>query len=875
VHLEVTPRAASVGVGQSVRFGLLVANQTETIDAYTMRIFGLDPAWVEITPARLSLFPDDVAVVDVTINLPANFPAGHRELMVHVQSQNDPAAFVTSPIALEVISQPTLEMIVDPAAVVAGTNAQFGMVILNTGNSAVHVVPDGVDPEDKAEFAFTPAGLHLLPGEQEVVRVDVRSPRPWFGQPQPKILTFGATATDRVESLATLIQKPRIGRWLLSLLGLIAAAAVFGAVLNRTFSNVVAQSELDPAIINSALASGADGGEQVPVTPASITGRVVSASGDPIAGVQAELYTATNGTVPIASAATGAEGTFAFGRLNGGDFRIRFSGAGFSTLWYPDARVFADGADIAVTLGEATALDDVTLGGEPGSVSGRVIAEDPTGATATLFIPSTVDPLNVPAVVAETDVSADGSFAFEDIPTPADYQLIVQRPGSATEQRSVLLGPGEQLTGLEIRLRPGDGVISGIVTTANGPLGGVEVVADDGVNQIRTVSLTTVNVGAFELRGLGTPGRYTVTVSRDGYSSETRSVTLDAGGQVTGQTFVLTETIGSMGGTVSQAGVGPLGGVQVTVNGPDVDYSTTTITRGLETGRWFVDSIPSPGTYTVTFSKPGFVSQVRLVDLDPFTGAIDVTGIDATLIPSAATVGGLVRTEAGLPIPGAEIALTNGTTTWNLRSADDPPGRFRISAVPPGAYTLTVTLVGAVPVVELVNVVAGEVVDREIVLSAQASVTGRVLLVQNATPTTTTTIPTTNTTTPAGVGTTVPPSTFVPILPSTTAPPASFSLEDGGRAGLPRQQANAGPYEGAYVRLYRPADFPGSAAAAIAEVRTGADGTFEFIGLEAPADFIVAVFASETAAQPLESILIETLPGERLVLPDLVITEVS
>jgi hypothetical protein len=54
-------------------------------------------------------------------------------------------------------------------------------------------------------------------------------------------------------------------------------------------------------------------------------------------------------------------------------------------------------------------------------------------------------------------------------------------------------------------LREGDGVISGRIQDANGPLGGATIDATDGTTKISTVSLTDNDVGFFALRSLPTP----------------------------------------------------------------------------------------------------------------------------------------------------------------------------------------------------------------------------------------------------------------------------------------------------------------------------------------------------------------------------------
>jgi len=80
-----------------------------------------------------------------------------------------------------------------------------------------------------------------------------------------------------------------------------------------------------------------------------------------------------------------------------------------------------------------------------------------------------------------------------------------------------------------LRLRTGDGLISGTVTGPDGPLGGAVVTATTGTTKVETVSLTEGDVGAFTVQGLGTPATYTVTVTSPGFTTQTSTLSLTAG----------------------------------------------------------------------------------------------------------------------------------------------------------------------------------------------------------------------------------------------------------------------------------------------------------------------------------------------------------
>jgi hypothetical protein len=810
LYATITPAFADVPLGETVVLHLSIGNTSGVIDGYTVRVFGLDAEWVAMEPERLSLFPGDTGTVAILLKLPEGFPAGQRQVSVHVQSENDPTVFELPNVTLNVGSRPRLTLAVDPTMVTGGSTAQFGLVVSNLGNSIVDVTPDALDPEDQAEFAFVPGSTHLLPGEQAVFQATVRAPRPWIGQPVLRVFTFGAIGTDKVEAMATFVQRPRISRWVLSLLGLVTAAAVFAAVLSRTLSGVVDEAKVSDAVVNEALAKGDTGGEKVPVKPAAVTGKVVSAStGSGIAGVQAELFRADDTTVAVASAATGDDGSYAFGRLNGGDYLVKFSGAGFTDTWYPEASKLADAAPVTVPPGEPLALDDVVLGGRPGSVSGKVIAPDVTGAKVRLVVPGLAD-ATTPAVVASVDVSADGSFALEDVPTPATYQLVVERAGNAAETRQVVLEPAQVVEGLEIRLGGGDGVITGHISAGGQRLGGVSIVASDGTTDLSMVSLTEDDIGAFTVRGLATPGRYTVTFSRDGYATESRSVSLAQGESVT-LDVNLSAAVGSISGTVNAATGGPLGGVSVTVTGGEEPVSTSTVSQGDATGTWSVDGLTAPGSYTVTFARAGYVSQTRLVNIDGSAAGGTTGGIDAALVASTATVSGLVLDASGAAKPLAGVELTDGVTTRTVKTANDPAGRFALTSVPPGSYTLTVSFTGATPVVQVVTVQAGDTRDLQLQLGQQATLTGRVVTTDGQ------------------------------------------------------------PVAGIEVRLYDPTVFP-STNTNVPKTVTGPDGTYTFVNIAAPADFVIAAYASSTAVDALDAELVASVPGEAVTVNDLRVT---
>jgi hypothetical protein len=808
MHVVATPMVIELPVGEPAQIAVAITNTSALIDAYDVDAFGLDPAWVTVAPTRLSLFPSEVGVVEITVRLPGDVPAGARTIAVHVRSENDRNEFSLAQVDLAVGARARTSLRVDPVMVTGGSRATFQLIVANDGNATVEERPMGEDPEDLLEIAFDPPVVVLAPGRRDIVRADVEGGRPWFGQPKARALTFGL-GEGSPPVMATFVQRPRIRRWMLSLLGLLTAAAIFAVVLSTVADSLVDESSVDPALLNRALMQGGTGaGGMASVTPITMTGKVVVAStGEGVAGVTADLFGAGNGTVPVASAASDDSGTFAFGRLPNGRYRLRVRGAGFAEQWYQESLTFADATDIDVE-DESVELDDIEIGGRPGSIEGEVVAPDPTGAVAKLVVRGVADP-DGNALVDEATVSADGTFQFVDVPSPGNYQLIVDKPGFATQTRDIRLGAAEELDGITVVLREGDGAISGRVSSPGGPLGGVAIVATSGDLEFPTVSLTLDDVGAFTVRTLPTPGTYTLTFQRDGYEPATRTVTLGAAQQLGDIAVTLAPTTGSIDGTVSSA-AGGLGGVTVAVTGAgDVDMRTTSVSVGT-VGAYGFGGLPVPATYTLTFSRAGYVTQSRLVELGGATAPSAATGIDVQLVSSTAVIRGVIRGAGGQPVSGATVILSDGAVALQVLSADDPLGRFEFRDVAPGSYTLTASLTGTSPAVRLVTVFANEVRELDVQLEPQASLSGLVLRVDN------------------GIET---------------------------------------PYVGAVVRLYPPAAFPGPPTSAIAQTVVGADGRYTFTQLEAPADFVVAVYNAATASDALDSRLVQSQPSAAAEVP--------
>ena len=773
MRIEVEPRR--IVAGADLQLTVLITNTGSVISGYTIRLLGIDPAWVALDEAVPRLFPGESTVVTAQLQIPAELPAGERRVAVQVRAQTDDQLTAVEEVVLHVPGAPQVDVTLEPATVTAGRRAVFEAHVHNRGNTQVAATLLGVDEERALGYAVDPPQFALSPGEHATLALTVRGRRPLVGSPQPRPfeLYVDADLTKEPSSgkpparrrrtdpepeppptpdgspaaMGVLVQKPRLSRGALALGGLLLAITVFAVVITTAMDSLVSRSAADRD-----LALQVAQAQEAPVTSGSarLGGQVLLMStGAPVAGVSVEVFDESDTAAPLATAATDDAGSWAVDALPAGIYKLLFRGAGFAEVWYPSAATDAEAAAVELAEGGRATNLAVLLGGVPATVSGTVQGADVAGATAVLELPLDVlegtvvapaavqsgpeEEQRVPgAVVHSVPVGSDGEFTLADVPSPGIYDLVVTKPGYGEQVQRIDLAAGETRADLVIQLLDGDGSISGRVEGAQGPIGGASVAATFGETTVRTVSLTEDDPGAFTLRGLPTPGTYTVIVSSPGHASATLSLHLGPGQELTGVAATLGADAGTLGGTVSAPG----GGGDVTVTVSDGSITRQTVTQSTDpVGSWSVSGLRIPSTYTVTFTRGDLDSQIVSVSLDGYgavtSGAPAADQVDAAMRSATATLRGTVRQYqpdgGSAPVGNVTVSASSGTVEYTVTTASTGGlGSYALEELPPGTYTVTFTRRGTATTSEIITLGAAERQQLSPVLVAAASISGAV-----------------------------------------------------------------------------------------------------------------------------------------------------
>jgi hypothetical protein len=816
MRVEVNERQFDVVPGQPLLITLTITNTSEVIGGYTVRVLGADPGWVTMDVEQISLFPSELRVVPLTVTPPKGLPAGLRRIAVQVRELTPPQQTTIVDVDLNVPAERAMAVRLDPMMVTAGKRAAFSVIAENTGNTLIAGRFAGDDPEARVAFGFEPEIVHLAPGEHAIVDMRVAAKRHLAGSPlmRPLSLYFddlpaeaffddpeGKVVGERGEGAAvaqaTMVQKPVLSRGTFSLVGLLIAITVFAFVITLALGKLVGQSTADR---NLALqVAAARNGAGTSTGTSSLNGKVtLLTTGAPLSAVSVNVYDAGDTSKPLVTTATDKGGNYHVPQLGAGKFKISFQHAGYIPLWYPAATSDADATAVELKTGEQKNGLNIALGGLPASITGSVTGDDVAGATIYLetapggssgTTTNASDSTSLPngaastaptssaspgaaapgsatdsgaappnpltagsAIVQKVPVGSDGTFALDNVPSPNVYQLVVVKTGYATTIQQLDVAGGEQRTGVQLTLRKGDGLISGTVSDAAGPLSNVTITANTGQTSVTTVSLTDkAHRGRFTLRGLPTPGSFTLTATAADHAAQTLSLTLAAGQKLTGVQITLGTSSGALSGVVTEVSTdkggstqqSPAAGVTVTATDGLLTVQSQTASRG-DVGHWRITGLPVPGTYTLTFSRDDLTSQTVSASIDA-NGVVAGGPVKVAMQPSTTTVTGVVTRSCGAglagctpqPVGEATVTLNAGAQSYTVTTASYPGterGRYVIANVPPGTYTLTVTSGGGISTAsQVVQVQVGTTNTADVSLNVPASVTGVVHLVHNGT----------------------------------------------------------------------------------------------------------------------------------------------
>ncbi len=279
--------------------------------------------------------------------------------------------------------------------------------------------------------------------------------------------------------------------------------------------------------------------------------------------------------------------------------------------------------DVSLSTGGVTQSDFV-LTSLTGSISGTVRdsenSEPLAGATVSVIVGT---------VTVTATTNADGTYMIPNLDA-GSYSLNASLEGFASVTTSdIVVESGVHTTGIDFQLTEKPTRLYGVVKAGTFLIPGVLITI------VGTSFMTNSSIdGEYEILNL-TAGTYTVVASREGYNTNTTSVTIARGGEKL-LNIALQGLPGSLSGKVISSETSqPISGIKITITSLIVQRETVTNIYGE-----FEFTGMNAGNYTITFVLEGYKSK----ELGPIKlTQNETTKLDQVLMePASESFGGFI-----------------------------------------------------------------------------------------------------------------------------------------------------------------------------------------------------------------------------------------
>jgi len=405
-----------------------------------------------------------------------------------------------------------------------------------------------------------------------------------------------------------------------------------------------------------------------------VSGRVIDkTTHEPVKAFEAGISLPRGGVFapPAMHAFAGDDGVFSIDGVPPGAQTLVVRAPGYMIARVPDVKADSDAVEVALESG-------VRLSGHvtSGAAGSQPAGPQPAGPVAGALV-------RIEARAALSDhytlTEPSGEYVLENV-EPGETTIVFSRSGLLPAQKTVTLSG--TTAEVDAQLTAGASITGVVVDAGGAPVADARVVATSAAESGFAQSTQTDGGGAFTIDGAA-PGHYAIQATKSGYAD---AVLHDVDITTAGALRLVLNGGSVITGRVTGLTPSELRSTSVQAFSPEGSGSSAVDDRG----EYRIDGAPA-GTVRVSArcslaSTSMRNAPMKSVQVDP--GATVHVDFD---FGSAITVNGRV-TRGGAPVPGAMIAFyPKGAAQRSARTSADGGGRYEITGIDEGPYTVSVT----------------------------------------------------------------------------------------------------------------------------------------------------------------------------------------
>ena len=166
----------AVSPGEEVRLGLAVTNRGSVVDEVSLSVLGDAVPWAEVQPATLALFPGDTGHATVRLAPPPEGGPMAGPVAVGVLAcSRETGERMVAETTVTVAAAVSLDLRLLPVTSHGRRRATHRLLVRNTGNTAVPVSIEAIDPDQLLELQLTPRSAEIGAGDEASFTIRLRS----------------------------------------------------------------------------------------------------------------------------------------------------------------------------------------------------------------------------------------------------------------------------------------------------------------------------------------------------------------------------------------------------------------------------------------------------------------------------------------------------------------------------------------------------------------------------------------------------------------------------------------------------------------------------------------------------------------------------